>query len=431
MKFLLKILVLFFITTCVFSNHLKAQSNWKKITVIKTNGDTIHGEFFFKNKFKTFKSLIVRDEKSKAQKFFFTKDISSFFIEAEEQKLYFKTLRIEADYSSNDPTHISGTPNVTLIADTVFAQLLVGGARNLYYFKDARVFKNHYLLETQAGKAIDLIKKSYYLDEGRIAVGYNELYKKQLLQELNNSLIISIEKINALPFSKDAFVKLIKDYNQSALSSEKATSYEYKNEKAKFHLGAVVGGNRTSIRFNGSLQNYNQMNLNASYGVNAGISLNIILPQTRKRVSVYNELLFSNYQFNSSAGLLKYEEEYSQDIYYMDASIKAYLLKLVTAVRFQLPQPLTPFFQAGIVNGFAINKSNTATIGSYPNSTIKGKTRPFLSFRTYEQSIFAGAGICFKKMGAEFRYELGNGIAEDLEGSSTISYAYLLLSYRF
>ncbi len=62
--------VIFFILCTFYSKKIAAQKNWQPITIIKVNGDTIHGEFLFKNKFKSFKSLSVRDEKSKAKLFY-------------------------------------------------------------------------------------------------------------------------------------------------------------------------------------------------------------------------------------------------------------------------------------------------------------------------------------------------------------------------
>ncbi|MES1181233.1 MAG: hypothetical protein ABUL44_00405 [Flavobacterium sp.] len=371
----------------LFFSTLHAQNNWKKIT-ITVNGDSLNGEIAIRIKFKSFKSLAVRNKETGITTVYKPKEIRSFTIKVEEQDLYFKTLQLEADHSSTDLSMLEQTPIVTLVKDTVFAQLLEEGEKKLYSYKDDKAYKKHYVIETTDGQAIDLINKQYYLNKEKTVSVCNEEYKKQL----NELLKSYTAEINATSFTEKEIKKLIKDYNNT---SDKKNTYEYKEEKVKLCIGLIAGGHSTSLKFGGA----------------------------------NNELLYSNYKFQSENFYSYDDAKKSYDI--VNASISGSYLKLFNALRFQMcASHFNPFIQVGIANGFALEGEANKY---YPNAVtgLTKRTVPIVPYRKYEQSVFAGVGARYKKIALELRYEIGNGISNDMLIGSITKSAYVLLSYAF
>lgn len=427
-RHILNLKTLAFIIFSGFTTTLWAQGNWKAITMYTNGDDSIKGIISYKNQFKTYKFLSVKSEG--ITKIYTPATIKAFTIQLDEQKLYFKSLITEGDYSSDDPRKMSNSPDLTLTKDTVFAQILLKGKRNLYYYVDNKVYKKHFLIETDTGHALDLVNKSYYTDAARTTIGCNRAYKSQLRTLLSADGTISKERINETPFDKKSIVKVVKDYNTANASGAAVPLYEYKEEKFVLDFGVLAGGNVTSIRFQSNDNFYHQLKFKSSTGFNAGLKLNVIFPATRKRLSLYNELLYSSYK-STGDGFYYYFTNYNWYSQLKSVSLEASYLKLITALRYQSAQPFSPFIQLGLVNGYAVHHATNARYETHFYSSITIEDTPLIDFRVYEQSLFIGVGATCKKVGLEVRYERGNGMSQMGAVNSVVNYTYCLLSYSF
>lgn len=282
-------------------------------------------------------------------------------------------------------------------------------------------------MQSTDDEVIELINKKYYVDAAKTMVNYNQEYKNQLNRLLLNSSVINAQRINSTLFIKSKIKSLIKDYNESI--DGKQPVYEHKEEKMSVSFGIIAGGNSTALKFKGSYPEFNQLQFDNSQGINAGLKVDLTFPKTRKKWSLYNELLFSNYNFISKDYYSIYLNEKSYDI--ANYRFKASYLKLVNAFRFKLPYTIAPFFQFGVANGFALHHSGTKLTQHTFNGVTTSYVTPFYSYRIYEQSILADVGIDYKKMGVEFRYEKGNGMSGIEDISSKLNYMYILLNYSF
>lgn len=412
-------------------NGLTAQNNRKEIMLLDKNGATTQGTIAFKNKLKSYKSISVKDKVTGITKMYGPQDLTSFSIVVDNQTLYFKPMITEGDYAaekSSDPLpNLDNSSRAELTKDTVFAQLLVQGKKNMYRYTDNKVYNEHYLIETDPGKGITLVNKRYYIESVKAYTAYNQEYKKQLLPLLSPT--ITAARINTTRFNKKDILTLVKEYNKAA-SSEPLT-YEYKEEKAKIYFGVLAGLNNSSLSFAGSGRDLNNARFKSSTGVNVGAMMNIVLPRTGKKVSIYNELLYSGYTIKSTMGYNVYYENPTWYRSMTEATIKASYLKLHTAVCFQFPHLWTPFFQFGIGNGYAFKSSADACFETKFYTNVTTEISPLVEFRKYEQSLFGGVGLKYKKAGLEIRYERGNGMSRMSGVSSFSTYYYALLSYTF
>lgn len=420
-RFLLFPLITFVLLS---SEAITAQNSYQEITAITANGDSITGLIPYKNKFKTFKRILITDKTTGISKPFYPSDIKSFTIHLEDQTIYFKTFITQADYSYDEYDKLSNSPKISLVKDTVFAQLLLSGSKSLYFYTDDKAFKDHYLIPTSETEGVSLVNKQYYIGTKAI-IRYNSEYKNQLMTLLA-SPAITVEKVNGTPYTKYAIIRILKDYN--AQNTQQAAVYEYKEEKAVCHFGIFAGLNLTSLKLKTSSMN---MAFHKSFGVNLGLSLNIVFPNTQKKWSLYNALFFSGYNMYADS----YYDFYENSNWYKRvsmATIKMSYIKLATAIRYQNQSKLKPFFHLGFVNSYSVSSSASAIYETRFYSSYSNQAFPlFEDLRKYEQSLFTGAGLYFKKIEIELRYERGNGFSTLANANSITNYFYTFLSYSF
>jgi hypothetical protein len=395
-----------------------------------TTGDSIQGFISYKNKFKTFKRIVIKNKTTGLTKVYTPVSIGSFTIQLDDRKIFFKSLITQADYSSDITEKLSKSPKLELTTDTIFAQVLLLGARNLYHYIDDKAFKSHYLIETERGRAVDLINKSYYADASQMIIAYNKEYLNQLRSLLSGSPAISQQRITKTSFNKNEIMKIVNDYN-IAVSTSTAPLYEFQEEKFGYEFGVTGGVNITSIVFKRGSTRSERLKFPSSVSGNLGVTFNVTFPNTRKQLSLYNELLYTNYKSNFSGSFYDY---YTDPLSYgriISASIEASYIKLVTALRYQSTKRSLPYVQLGIVNGYAIQHTSTAVHESRFYSIMSTEEAPLIDFRTYEQSLFGGIGIHYKKIGVEVRCERGNGMSKLSGLNSSMTYTYCLLNYTF
>lgn len=419
---------------------LSAQSYLRNITLYTAAGDSITGEIFFKTTLKSFYSIAVQDKVNHTIKKYKPSEVKSFVIKTPEQTLYFRSLQVDADFSPINLAELSISPLVKLKRDQVFALLLVSGEKELYYYSDNRVLKDHYLIRTADDQVIDLINKRYYVTAARTTATYSQEYKIQLSKLLMDSPLINTERINKTEFRKSDLKKLITEYN----ASRNYSSYELEEEKIKreereerekrekekviLRFGIVAGFNNTTLKFSGNIPDGSHLTFNKSKGVNTGLKLEFILPETKKKWSFYTEGLLSSYSFRSNEFYLYYKskDNYEKQQYLL----KATCLKIFTAMRLKFPGEMSLFIQAGIVNSFALKHTSSVEKQHVLFSPAEHSKEAY-PFRSYEQSVFAGVGYQHKRIGIEFRGELGNGMSAYADIISRIKYGYVLLNYTF
>ena len=405
-----------------------AQSgNAQIVTIISEINDTIFAHTNFKGELKSFKALPVKKTKNDKSHVFYPRDVKSFTITNNEETTFFKTLIAAIDYSSELTAELSRSPMDSLIQDTVFARLLFKGEKSFYLYEDDRVHRTHFLIETTDGNAVELVNKPYKVDN--TMMGYNQSYKKQLLQLLASPGITASRILNT-PHKKEALIKLLKEYN--AAVSAVPPAYEYKKVKPVFQFGLLLGGNVTRLQFYGKSPLLNQLTFDLSTGINAGLLMNMVIPYTRKKWSFCSNLLYSDYHVNSKNVVYDY---YVNNDWYKalkEVNIQASSLKLYTAIRYQVPAKLFPFVQLGIANGYTFrHKAEAIYETSFFSPPLTEKTA-LMSFRKLEQSLFAGLGVQYRAVGAEFRYEIGDGLAKkNYKAGCKMSYTYVLLNFVF
>lgn len=418
-------LLLSFLFLQILPSH--AQIKWNPGYVVKNNNDTLTGDIEYTNSLHS-PERVKLNYNGKIY-IYAPRDLQSFTINTGTQKLYYFSNRVQLEMSSVEYNKIGNNPEPKLMIDTVFTTVLVNGSKNLYSYTDNIIEKKHFLIKESDQTLIDLVYKKFYLDEAKTKIVANEKYKSQLMQHLTGCDKINFENISVLKYKEEEFIDLFAKYNRCI--DNKGILIQEPEEKAEFQFGIIAGASQNTLKLSGEKNIIGKTTLAPSTGFNFGAYSNIVFAKTKRKFSLYNEILFNQYNFRGSEYYLYYENpSWYQKV--KDVNIQAKYLKLFTAIRYQFSQAMIkPFIQLGVTNGFAISSSSKCTMESLFYSTASEESQEYIEFRKYEQSLFGSLGASYKKFGLECRYEIGNGMSKISGLQTKTQNLYILLNYRF
>ena len=291
-----------------------------------------------------------------------------------------------------------------VVVDTVFLRVYAKGAVSLYYYKDENL-KNHFYVDKNGSEPEELIRRRSLTEQGQLATV--EKYKGQLAFLLSDCPK-SAKAAERTPFQLSKLQKLVLDYNACGSGvADPSGNYAKQIEKVKWVLGVVGGFTSTKVKFSGFPPSINDLRFEPARSLVVGPSLEIVLPRRRRQYSFYNELIYKPYQTIAPNPRLSLPSRFSLDVAYV---------KIMTTFRWRYASGrVRPFANVGIGNSFA----------------IRAKTNVIQETRSYEQSLVGGAGVTFRRLGAELRYEAGNGTSPYSTLKSPTRSVYLLVGYQF
>lgn len=407
----------------LLSNPLFAQKNYEPGYVISVKNDTINGFISYLNWSKNPEKIYFKGQQDGTEKRYGLEDLNGFGVHGEN---YIKA-EILVNENSDKTSELSSVPTASMRADTAFLMVLSGGLRSLYYLNDTSG-KSHFFIK--AGEKFEwLVYYRYRLErDNQSGIVTVDGFKKQLEDYFRDCPIVS-GNTKYVIYSQRSISKLFESYNKECQPNSNIAIFN--TEKIISEFGVLAGLSVTKLRFKGEGGNkYLLATLPSSSQVAGGVFLNLILPRTKQRVSVYNELFFTSFKTSN------HQEEYvsDQDFSATDYTIGFGYLKLNNFLRYTIPaQKPNLYFNLGISNGIAISEANTSrtetTFFSDKGRVTMGEALG--SVRKYEQGLLAGVGVTIKKCSLEARYERGNGMSA-YQGLNSLSQRfYLLLGYKF
>ncbi|WP_187696154.1 outer membrane beta-barrel protein, partial [Xanthovirga aplysinae] len=208
-------------------------------------------------------------------------------------------------------------------------------------------------------------------------------------------------------------------------------NFQKQVEKTKLEFGGLVGVSLTSLQFKSDLSSFTVANTDypISTDFSAGLFLDVVLPRNQRRLSIYNELLFSSYnvegRYTNFVDQNYYDENYTK--------IGYSYLKMNNMIRFKYPLKNSfIYLNAGMSNGFAIKETNYKKVESRFYSTEEVREGKALEeTNKYEQGYVFGIGSKIKRCSFELRYEVGSGMSIYEALGSFVHRSSFLLGYRF
>jgi hypothetical protein len=305
---------------------------------------------------------------------------------------------------------------------TAFLMVLSQGSKSLYFLKDQDNRISLYI-KSDNGEYILLVNYRYLVDSGNLIT--NKMYKEQLRTYFSGCPAV-LKRIKLLSYSETALTALFSQY-YTECSKEGAVSVTTP-EQVGLDWGVVAGATLTTLKFKGDA-NLEQLKFDPSLRATGGVYLNITIPRGNRRISIYNELIFSGYSaVSQGVSPANWGTQTKHD-----KKIGANYIKLTNMFRYQFPGSKMKFFvNGGISNGIAIGETNTEITEEITSSaSIVHRNKLISDTRKYEQGWVIGVGAVFNKISLELRREASNGMSVYSTLNSSVRRYSLLLAYRF
>jgi hypothetical protein len=398
-----------------------SQENFKPGYIIKNHADTVHGYVDYRNWDRNPDIIYFKTNLEDAVLSFNPIQITEFGV---NNDIYLSAI-VEAEISPLHESRLEDNPYTKLRTDTTFLQTLFKGHKSLYLYKNADGRENFYIKKDTSIELL-IYKRYIKIEEERQLITENKSYIGQLAIYLNDCEKIR-SNLNTIAYKQNSLIKLFKEY-YNCLQIEVAFKKEPK--KTNVTLGALVGGSISTLEFESD--NFNDLSAatyNPSVNFSAGLFFDILLPGNLKRWSVYNEILYTSYFIEGVY------EEFHNENYYSTTSIDIgySFLRLNNLIRYKYPLgPVFLFVNGGMSNGFSFNETNYKKIETNYYSVEKiTEEQAMVETRKHEQAYDLGAGLTYKRLSLECRYEKGNGMTNYQFLSSSTKKYYFLVGYRF
>lgn len=403
MKSILKLLLL--LPVLAISNLTNAQEKFERGFVTDLNGNRLNGMISTSNWTSPEAKIVFREDGKEGGIGLTPSQIKGFEVGSDK---YFSA-DVLTEMTSSNLNLLTTDPELNLERGTVFLKAVVLGTKSLFYFKN-RMFNDQFYIQKDSEYVLLAYKR--YLREAvnSSAVGENRGFVNQLKNYFSDCDKLD-SKLLAASYEEKSLVSLFEKYFEcTGISSE----FTAKREKVKIETGVVAGVSYTGMEEDYFA--YYGLNFKPSVNPAAGLFLNVFIPGTRGRVSIYNELLYSSY-------LLKSPKHDADD---GEFSLGFSYLKMNNLVRLSsAAKRVRAFVNIGISNGIAIREVNDArTMSSFDDTFLD-------HIRKYEQGLLAGVGFSVGKLSAEARVEFGNGFSKSDDYPTSVTRGFLIVGYRF
>lgn len=397
--------------------------------IVTLKGDTIHGTIDYHSWGVNPTKVSFRSVNDNVQNIYKPKDIKSFSVNHE----IYVSAKVKVEVGSRNINNLHQDPVVKTKLDMVFLETMIRGVKSLYHFKNSDGIEDFYIKHN--GEYVLLIYKKYlkklrddkrFVQNIRIYITDNNKYLGQLAYYLKDCKSID-SKIKGTKYNQKSLEKLFLYYYDCTHSE---VEFKKNIQGLKLEVGVLAGISSSSIEFNSTtLMNIVNAKDSRSLNFSGGMFLDLVLPRTKRKLSIYNELIYTSFKFEN------YYSDYTNENKYTNTHVNfgySYL-KMNNMLRFKYPiGRLYVFANAGISNGVVISEINKEQVESKFYATTRSEVGKVINdTRKYELGYLVGLGAKYNKYSFEMRYEKGiNMFPYTTLGSTTIRY-YVLFGYRF
>lgn len=397
-----------------------SQENYLPGSLVTIDNDTLKGFIDYRNwKNNPYRIAFKRqiDGESKPYTPF---DIKEFRVKDE----IYTAGRIEVETSPTKTEELDKDSRLKILLVYAFLQTVVYGQKSLYYYKRFKG-KDNFYIKTESGYEL-LIHKKYLAkkDVGTVIINNNK-YLGQLTLYLSECPEIR-SKLKHTQYNRKSLEQLFMYYYECA-----GTSYQFRKEweKALFRKGLSLGISRSSINF----ENYHFTPLvGADFEISTELSfalgLDVIFPRSRRRSSLYNELMYSSY--NTRGYYPKVTGVNNNSNAHFELAYTYLKLNNMLRYRYEVG-PVYVFINGGISNGYAIREVNDKILDANTGGSSIHVENKDIATRRYEQGILFGGGLEIKGLSLEARWEYSNGMSDMLSLSSKVRRYYFMIGYAF
>lgn len=409
-----KISLLLALSAILLSFSISAQENYQPGYIVQLNGDTLNGYIDYRNWENNPSKIEFKQSEKGPVTIFRPMLVKGFGVGGE---IYHSAI-IEIETSPTAINSLDEYPDLNIVVDTAFITVLVRGTKSLLSYKSRNRKENFYIEEN--GAYTLLRQKKYLLKVGsKTMANENKRYIGQLILYLAGCGDME-SHAQKLEYMNESLIRYFNTYYECINGSK---DFEMKQENIRLTAGISAGITSTKLNLIGTLS-YPDPVFNPSIDFSGGIYMNCLLGRNRQKWSVFNELNYSSFSFET-----KYRD-YLKD--YVTARMDFSYIKLINMLRFSYPiKEARIFANAGITYGIAIERENY--LREAPESGLSvliTQQRLLTDIRKLDIGFMAGAGVQYKRLSGEIRYEASDGMSPYIDISSKIKRLYFLLGYR-
>lgn len=413
------------LTLLLFSTFFQlaiCQENFLPGYIIKLNGDTLHGYIDYQNWDINPNKISFKSTLSNEKSDYTPIDIKEFRVNNE----IYESANIKFETSSNNTNDLSRSPKFAFENDHTFLQALIKGEKSLYLYKNKDNAKEQFYIKEDSLFELLMYRKYLNVLSNNIVTSENKKYIGQLAVYFQNCPTI-YSKIEKTEYKSNSLEKLF-DLYYNCIQSNRL--FQKKKEILPIETGLFIGASLTSVNFASNILPYLvKANYSQPANLTLGLSVNITLPRTKRRLSIYNELMYSSYKTNGTYD--DYSNNVRHNIY--NTTIGYSYIKMNNMFRYKFPINKTYIYlNAGFSNGVGFSEKNNLKEESvlFSSSTIE-EGKAIEDSKKYEIGYLVGLGAIFSnKYSLELRLEQGNGMSADQNLNSFINRYFLLLAYK-
>ena len=404
--------------------------------IINNNDDTITGQInyrFLSNnpEYITFKSSTdsfgIKYKPSDIKEYsIFRKNYKSAYVE------------IDTTEKNNDRNKITESFNVETKMDSVFLQALILGEKSLFLHSSSTNNDNFYI-KTDSSYQLLYYKKYKKKVNGETKYYDNKKYVGQLMVYLKSCPTLGTE-ISNTDYKKESLMRVFKNYHicmseEPDLESKSIALYLLTNYfKADFGvLGGVTNSSITFIEesttsalpYQYLLVNNYKNSINPTFGIFLSIEPN----KSKIKYTVHNELLHRKYSFSSNFNLNYNLTDYSTYSFGFDYTL--WNLNNILQLRKNIGNTFV-YVSGGISHNFlTIDYSNYRSVEIVRDDITTTSTGRAFTTADYTMGYNLGAGIKYKNLFGEFRYESDNGmIDKDFPVGAKMNHYSIIVGYK-
>lgn len=415
-----------------FSHQAMSQENYIPAAIFTLDGDTLKGLIDYRNWSKNPLSITFKEVESSIPATHTPKTIRGFSV---NNDLYISA-EVEAEASPYELSQLTYIPDIVIRKDIAFLQVMILGSKSLYSYLDMKGKQQYYIKQYPD---FELLKYKKYLAQNpnkadpnataaTIGVRENNYYKGQLMLYFQDCPEIQ-SKINTTAYTQKNLLKLFEAYHKcstTGTTNSASPAYMYSGEKVKFQFGANAAPLLGTVKFTStdtpSLNYIANVDYPARPGIAGGLFMDVVLPRSQGRYSVYTDLIISTFTTGK-----QYDVQINGETVPVDVKIGYTQLKLSGMFRYKfvVKEKFSLFANTGIQYAYTMKEKYSLTVGD------KNHDKPFELAKKTDLNYLFGLGAGIKKFTLETRYEFGGELSAYTNISLNTRLLYFMIGYQF
>lgn len=379
MKYKYYILILVLVLIVIHKAH--SQSGLREGYIVTNDNDTIYG--FISN----------RGYYNNTKECFFKKEIGSSFIKYLPFEI--KGYRIVGNkYYTSKKIRIENEDR------QIFAEFLVEGIANLYYYRD-NSRKERYYIEKKDENIVELTNEKKEFSENGIRYQRNSNSYISVLKYTFRDCPTILAEVDKATLNRKSLCIIVEKYHDCVCDDKVCINYLEQIPRPKFTYGFTLGLSHTKMNFINGTEGQSDYSRSIPFG---GF-INITTPLENERLSVQLEMIYENIHFGESTFINSTTQNYD---YYGQTNFGNYSLYSLVSFdyksicfpaffKFEYPlRKITPIVGIGVTNSFFFNsKVNRSTYIQYEQS-IEPFSNSTLQLKPYALGYLLDLGLELK-----------------------------------